>query len=462
MALRQTDPRFCKVMRELMSARGMSFRALAARTFHSSSYLHDLASGRKPPSKDVARRIDHALEAEGQLLALVEPDIDESSIRRFTEDMDRRSLLLSLAGLGVAPLIDRSLPDRTPPVHSPATPDDWRETAWEYGFTYMTAPRAQLLADLTADLQAVMTAMAQARSEAVRSDLADSASRIAGLAAGCCVDLGYWREARHTWRLARRLADQSGSVDTQLWVRRQEAVLGLYSGRPLPFVLDLAQQGLAIKPNARSAGAAGLSGARAQTLALLGRRAEALNALHETERISESLPESETSRSDTIFTWPEQRLHHTASYVYAFIGNRTDADDVHDRALSIYTPEHTVSRAQVSLHRAVRAIRNGDVLGGVSHATNILESLPSHDRGYLVLTIADMALSAIPAKEQRRPYVIEYRELADSLRPPPETNAHTTDLLGRWWHGKVSPPSSTATCSLNMTPSEGSRDHVDH
>lgn len=220
--------------------------------------------------------------------------------------MDRRSLLLSLAGLGVAPLVNRSSPDHTP-VHSPATPDDWREIAWEYGFTYLSAPRAQLLADLTADLESVMTAMAQARSEAIRTDLAESAGRIAGLAASCCVDLGYWREARHTWRLARRLADQSGSVDTQLWVRGREAILGLYSGRPLPILLNLAEQGLArVKPGAPNAGAAELSAARAQTLALLGRRNEALSALHETEEIFESLPASETDRPTRSLPGPSK------------------------------------------------------------------------------------------------------------------------------------------------------------
>jgi len=35
-------------LRELLEARGMSYRALSARTYYGKSYVHDLATGRKP------------------------------------------------------------------------------------------------------------------------------------------------------------------------------------------------------------------------------------------------------------------------------------------------------------------------------------------------------------------------------------------------------------------------------
>lgn len=63
------DP-FAVRLRELLNERGTSYRALAARTFYSKSYLHDLATGRKPPAPDVAARLDEALGAGGQLAAL--------------------------------------------------------------------------------------------------------------------------------------------------------------------------------------------------------------------------------------------------------------------------------------------------------------------------------------------------------------------------------------------------------
>src|SRR5687767_8004698 len=64
------DPRFGARMRELLAEAGISYRALAARTHYGKSYLHDLATGRKAPSVDVATRVDAALAASGHLAAL--------------------------------------------------------------------------------------------------------------------------------------------------------------------------------------------------------------------------------------------------------------------------------------------------------------------------------------------------------------------------------------------------------
>lgn len=73
------DPRFAARLRELLDERGTSYRALAAATFYSKSYLHDLASGRKSPTVETAQRLDQALHADGQLAALAEPAPAEAS-----------------------------------------------------------------------------------------------------------------------------------------------------------------------------------------------------------------------------------------------------------------------------------------------------------------------------------------------------------------------------------------------
>ncbi|MBB5826485.1 helix-turn-helix domain-containing protein [Micromonospora carbonacea] len=62
--------RFAVRLRELLRERGVSFRALAARTYYGKSYLHDLAHGRKPPTPEVAARLDDALAAGGELVCL--------------------------------------------------------------------------------------------------------------------------------------------------------------------------------------------------------------------------------------------------------------------------------------------------------------------------------------------------------------------------------------------------------
>lgn len=60
---------FGSALRRLRRARGLSLRALAARVYLSHGYLHQFEHGR-PVSEEHARRLDDALDARGELIAL--------------------------------------------------------------------------------------------------------------------------------------------------------------------------------------------------------------------------------------------------------------------------------------------------------------------------------------------------------------------------------------------------------
>lgn len=64
---------FADKLRQLRARRGLSLRQLAAIVHHGKSYLHELETGRKPPTAAVARRLDAALEAAGSLADLICP-----------------------------------------------------------------------------------------------------------------------------------------------------------------------------------------------------------------------------------------------------------------------------------------------------------------------------------------------------------------------------------------------------
>lgn len=66
----QVDTRFGQLMRELRRERGVSLRALAQVTHYGHTYLWDIETGRKSPSRGVAEAVDAALQASGRLLAL--------------------------------------------------------------------------------------------------------------------------------------------------------------------------------------------------------------------------------------------------------------------------------------------------------------------------------------------------------------------------------------------------------
>ena len=65
------ESRFSMRMRELLAENGVSYRALAGRTFYCKSYLHDLAVGRRAPTREAAQAVDDALDAGGSLVEIV-------------------------------------------------------------------------------------------------------------------------------------------------------------------------------------------------------------------------------------------------------------------------------------------------------------------------------------------------------------------------------------------------------
>ena len=85
------DPRFPATLRRLRTERGLSLRDLAAKVHRSKSHLHEIETGCKPPHPDMARDLDAALDANGQLAGLVH----EANGILTPDDVDR---LMYVAG----------------------------------------------------------------------------------------------------------------------------------------------------------------------------------------------------------------------------------------------------------------------------------------------------------------------------------------------------------------------------
>jgi hypothetical protein len=402
MPSRSVDPRFASRMRELLAERNVSFRTLATMTFHAKSYLHQISTGAKQPTVELARRIDDALDARGELVGYISEEVG---------DVRRRTMITALAALGLGQAADRiavsDVLGMLAPDADEHTADDWREAVHEYGHSYTTAPRDRLLADLLADLAEVVAAASRARSSRTAAGLNESGAYLVALAAMVCTYLGYEREARLSWRAARRLGRLSGSDEAQLWIAGQVAILGPYAGRPLPFVLDLVDRGLAGAGRHRVAGVAKLHGARAQAYALLGRQREAVEAFAEVERVYDSLPDTATLASRSVFGWPEHRLRHTQSFVHTMAGGLGEAHRAQDRALALLSGQ-ALSRSQLELHRAACMVRDGDVTAGIAHASLTLSALPGRARGVYVAMVADRVAAVVPAGERQRTDVRDY------------------------------------------------------
>ncbi|WP_426509479.1 helix-turn-helix domain-containing protein [Dactylosporangium sp. McL0621] len=332
--------------------------------------------------------------------------VDVRDSPRDTDDVLRRTVLSAFVALGTyAPL--RSSAEHASSVLG--TAEDWREAAWEYGFTYLSQSRSAFLRELAPDLVAIQRQMTAIEDEREAKQLASVGAQLAALMAMACTHLRYFREARHAWRLARRLGVRSGSTEAQAWVQGHEITSAIYLQRPVSVVLQLVNQATVLEGRT-FAGSAELLAGKAQIFAALGRKEDALAAISQANATFDRLPDAIVQQSDSIFGWPEDRIRHAEAYVHARIGGNQVANASIDRALRLYDSSRTISKAQLELHRALALIRSGEVGEGTRHATWALNTVPSNHLGQLVLLVADDVLRAVPESDRGRPNVVSYRD----------------------------------------------------
>lgn len=390
---------FSDLLRDLRSARGLSLRKLAALAYCSHQRIAELERGDGRPTPELARNLDRALDAGGNLEA--------AATEQGGDDVQRRALLRSIGLVGLASTLASADAVRQSLDNAlDHDADGWQEVAAEYGLSFYTTEPAHLLRDLTEDLAALHERIAASR-PTVRGAMCRAAGQLAAIAAMSWASTGETRRARHWWRTARCAADQSGCVETRMWVRGWEVADGLYERRPVPLILERAREAAAIGGRVTSCGTAGMYAGLAQTLAVAGRRADALAALRRVAEITDRLPGAVVADEDSMFGWPEVRLRHTESFVYTALGDTVQAYAAQDRALQLYPAPLVRERAAMLLHRAACLVHDGDIDGGLRHATAVLDELPAEHRTELVHAIGRQTLAAVPEAERGRAEVAD-------------------------------------------------------
>ncbi len=290
--------------------------------------------------------------------------------------------------------------------------DRWNELAANYGTAFYKTSADEMYQRLSVDLGVLGQLMS------VEPDDPDLERAAAGLAMVMAITLtfvgGGW-SARRWWATARRAADKSNDLDMQIMTRSQDAVKGLYDGRPLHDVLRLAERTLALAGRRICPGTAGVLAGRAQTLAISGRHVEAVAAVQAVEVMTDRMPRA-ALRDESMFGWPEHRLRHTQSFVFTEIGDTVRAMRAQDRALKLYPDTHTSNRSMVEMHRASCLIRDGHIGDGLRHAADVLDALPAGRHDQLIHETVRRALAVVPTRERQRP---EFVELRDRTPAPP-------------------------------------------
>ncbi|MFG3035948.1 helix-turn-helix domain-containing protein [Streptomyces sp. NPDC048330] len=170
------------------------------------------------------------------------------------------------------------------------------------------------------------------------ADLYLSASRLCGLSAHVCLDLGDYDSAATHARTARACAEAAGHEGMLAWVRSVESLIAYWTGRYEQAAL-LAQVGR----RHRASGSIGarLASLEARALAIVGDSAGALAALSDAERCREAI----SGRDEVlgVFDFP-------AAKQFAYAGTTL---------LAVGGQEH-VQRAIVSAETAIRLYRGAD------------------------------------------------------------------------------------------------------
>ncbi|MFI1707575.1 helix-turn-helix transcriptional regulator [Streptomyces griseoruber] len=170
------------------------------------------------------------------------------------------------------------------------------------------------------------------------ADLYVAASRLCGLSAHVCLDLGDYDSAATHARTARACAEVVGHEGMLAWVRAVESLIAYWTGR-YEQAARLAQAGR----HHRAHGSIGvrLASLEARALAIVGDRAGAVAALADAERLREAMPGHDDVPG--IFAFPIAK-----QFAYAGTAN-----------LALGGREH-VQRAIVSADTAIRLYRGAE------------------------------------------------------------------------------------------------------
>jgi hypothetical protein len=388
---------FGSTLRRHRQMAGLGLRGLAPLIHVDYSYLGRVERGECRPTEKFARRCDDVLAADGALV--------QAWQRSGGSDVHRRTLLGAMGALAVAPTV-------SPAVNLEALRhgfgaatgdvDEWERIVADYGHDYYRLPPEILRQHIADDLTVLQHQLPAVTAEQ-QAGLLRAAASLSVMIALSLVASGHSWAARRWWGTARRVADESAHRDTQVLVRAWDVVIGCYDDRPPGAVVTLSDEALPLLDGRASAAGCGLLAGRAQALALAGRHREAVATVRELTDLAGRLPDRVAADVESLWGWPEHRVHHTASWVYTHAGRLADAETAQEQALHLYPQSQARLRTQVQLHQAACLVRGGHIPDGLVFAADLLDGLPPEQRTNSVRVVARQVAAAVPEAERKRP-----------------------------------------------------------
>ncbi|MEU3165984.1 helix-turn-helix domain-containing protein [Streptosporangium sp. NPDC006930] len=423
---------FGHALRAWRERRELSLRDLAERVRWHFSLIGKWEQGKNRPPVEAIMALDAELEAGGELMAqaLRVAMADADQARKGTveakaskldegEDMERRRLMRDAATVAVGGVVAPVLATLTdawqasePRISGASVSqemiDDWEDAADIHAKQAYVDPPAVVLAALAADFTDMAPHLSRMQPEPVRSDLAHAAARHAALIAGKWFDLGNRREAHRWWAKTRTLSERSGDTLLAAWlIGREAAYRRTDPDEDLADVLLAAQRARRLAGDHPSTPLVIALSAEAQTLAMLGRYAEAVAVLRRAEEVFSRLP-SQSVGLDPHWMYFDQSL------IYTFAGDAKRANDAQNTAEELY-PSQNHTRVTIALHNAALHART-DPEQGAQQALRLVEALPVARRDARVKATARIVLAVAPEKARELPAARELRVLTTGDR----------------------------------------------
>lgn len=241
---------FGSLLRDCRDTTGISMGELARRVNYSKSYLSKIENDLKPPNPTLAKLCDHALDANGRLIAAA----------RETRAVDRRQVVATGTLTGVALAGGpRPVPDELVLRGLRGAFEHQRELGM------LTSPLV-VLDTLKAQVNSVV-AVAAENPEPARTRLLLLAARIAEFTGWMCQEAGDEPGALAWTRQASKLAGAAGDEEIECYTLVREAGLALYR-QDAKSTVDLARQAQQLgRPTARVLGLAARREAQGHALA---------------------------------------------------------------------------------------------------------------------------------------------------------------------------------------------------
>jgi transcriptional regulator with XRE-family HTH domain len=388
------DPRFAATLRQLRADSGLSLRDLARQSVYGKSYLHELETGAKQPTPEVAQRLDAALQARGELAALV-----------------GRSGVLSIDG-GELDALELARRVAASDV-SPGTLQRLEGAVDDLATVYATIPPEQLLPRVHRHLAYVGRLVEGRKTLDQHRRLLVVGGWLSLIGATVSIDLRQQAAADAHLATAQQLAEHTDHNEIQAWRLETRAWDRLTAG-DFASALELSQRAQAVAPKGSSAHIQATA-QEGRALARMGKAAETRDVLHRVAHLASPLAAPERPEHHYHYD-PGKALSYTATTL-AWVGDPAAENYARDvirqlEAASDGVPRpRRIASARLDLALALLAVSKPDEASA--------EALAAITSGRVVGSNWWRATEVLAGVERAQiPDAAELRDAYRTYRPP--------------------------------------------